>query len=278
MGLAREVAYSSLLAFFPAVIALVGLLDLINAYGALQSFLDPVAPNAVTDLIDSFKRDSGGSGSIVGLVVGSLIAVWAASGAMGSVVKAVNRTHDRRETRPFWKLKLISILLVLVSALVTGAMLVLVVLGGTLGDAISRKSGLGGSVTWAWNILRWPIAFCAVLFLFALIYYLAPNAERRRWRWVTPGSLTGALLWLALSGLFALYTSHSNSYSKTYGALATGIILLLWLNYSAWAILFGAELNAQLERRVRVGVAGGAGPTAGSDPGRVEAGQVRGSP
>jgi len=257
MGLAQEVAYSSLLAFFPAVIALVGLLDLINAYGALQSFLDPVAPKAVTQLIDSFRRDSGGSGSIVALAVGLALAIWAASGAMGSVVKAVNRTYERVETRPFWKVKLISILLVLVSALVTGAMLLLIVLGGTLGDAISQHSQLGGSFTWAWNILRWPIAFASVLLLFALIYYLAPNDDQRNWRWVTPGSVTGAVMWLALSGLFALYTSFSNSYTKTYGTLATGIILLLWLNYSAWAILFGAELNAQLDRQADIHAAGG---------------------
>ena len=256
MGLAREVAYSSLLAFFPAVIALIGLLDLINAYGALRSFLDPVAPKAVTQLIDSFQRDSGGSGSILALVLGLSLAVWAASGAMGSVVKAVNRTYDRIETRPFWKMKLISIGLVLVSALVTGGMLLLIVLGGTLGDAISKRTDNGG-FAWAWNLLRWPIAFGAVLLLFALIYYFGPDDDRRRWRWVTPGSVTGGLLWLALSGLFALYTSHSDSYTRTYGALATGIILLLWLNYSAWAILFGAELNAQLDRQADIHAAGG---------------------
>lgn len=250
MGLAQEVAYSSLLAFFPAVIALIGLLDLVNAYGALQSFLDPVAPKAVTQLIDSFKQDSGGSGSIFALVLGSVLAVWAASGAMSSVVKAVNRTYDRVETRPFWKVKLISIVLVLASALVTAAMLLLVVLGGTLGDAISRHTHSGG-FTWVWNILRWPIAFGAVLLLFALIYYLAPNNDRRTWRWVTAGSVFGGLTWVALSGLFALYTSFSDSYTKTYGALAGGIILLLWLNYSAWAVLFGAELNAQLDRQRR---------------------------
>jgi len=249
MGLAKEVAYSSLLAFFPAVIALIGLLDVINAYGALRKFIDPVAPKAVTQLIQTFQQDSGGSGSVVALVIGTLAAVWAASGAMGAVVKAVNRTYGRRETRPFWKVKLVSIVLVLASALVTAGMLLLIVVGGTLGDAISRRSHLGGSFTWTWNILRWPIAFAAVLLLFELIYYLAPNNEQRTWRWVTPGAVAGGLAWVALSGLFALYTSLSSSYTKTYGALAGGIILLLWLNYSAWAVLFGAELNAQLDRQ-----------------------------
>jgi membrane protein len=242
MGLSQQVAYSSLLAFFPAVVALVGLLDLVGAYEALQSFLDPVAPKAVTDLIQTFQNDSGGGGSV---------------GAMGSVVKAVNRAYERTETRPFWKLRLISILLVAATGVATAGMLLLVVLGGTLGDAIATKAHLGGAFTWLWNIARWPIAFVAVLLFFGLVYYLAPNLDQRRWHWLTPGSVIGGLAWLALSGLFALYTAFSNSYSKTYGALAGGVVLLLWLNYTAWAILFGAELNSELDRQADIHAAGG---------------------
>jgi membrane protein len=257
MGLAQEVAYSSLLAFFPAVVALIGLLDLINAYSSLQSFLNPVAPKAVTQLISTFQQDSGGSGSIVALIVGLFGAVWAASGAMGSVVKAVNRAYDRIETRPFWKVRGISIILVVASGIVTAGMLLLIVLGGTLGNAISKKAHFGGAFTWVWNIARWPIAFIAVLLFFALIYYLAPNKDQRSWKWVTPGSLLGGLMWIVLSGLFALYTAFSNSYTKTYGTLAGGIVLLLWLNYTAWAILFGAELNSELDRQADIHAAGG---------------------
>ena len=257
MGLSQQVAYSALLAFFPAVVALVGLLDLAGAYDALQSFLDPVAPKAVTDLIRSFQRDSGGSGSVVAFVVGIFGAVWAASGAMGSIVKAVNRAYERTETRPFWKLRLISIVLVVATGVALAGMLLLVVLGGTLGDAIARKAHLGGAFTWIWNFARWPIAFAAVLLFFALVYYLAPNIDQRSWKWVTPGAVVAGVTWIALSGLFALYTAFSNSYSKTYGALAGGIVLLLWLNYTAWAILFGAELNSELDRQADVQAAGG---------------------
>ena len=95
------------------------------------------------------------------------------------------------------------------------------------------------------------------LLLFALIYYLAPNRDQRNWRWVTPGSLVGGILWIVLSGLFALYASFSGSYTKTYGSLAGGIVLLLWLNYTAWAILFGAELNSELDRQADIHAAGG---------------------
>jgi membrane protein len=258
MGLAQEVAYSSLLAFFPAIVALVGLLDLIGAYPTLQSFLNPVAPKAVTDLIASFQQDSGSNGgSAAALVIGTFGAVWAASGAMGSIVKAVNRAYDRQETRPFWKVRAISILLVIASGFVTAGTLLMIVLGGTLGDAIAKKAHAGSAFTWVWNIARWPLAFVAVLLFFALIYYLAPNLDQRHWQWVTPGSVFGGVMWLVLSGLFALYASFSDSYTKTYGALAGGIVLLLWLNYTAWAILFGAELNSELDRQADIHAAGG---------------------
>ena len=119
------------------------------------------------------------------------------------------------------------------------------------------QAHLGGAWDWIWGIFRWPIAFVAILLFFALVYYLAPNVDVRNWKWITPGSLVGALLWLALSGLFALYVSFFGSYSKTYGSLAAGVILLLWLNYTAWAILFGAELNSELDRQADIRAAGG---------------------
>jgi membrane protein len=257
MDMAKQIAYSSLLAFFPAVIGLVGLLDLIGAYGSLQSFLDPVAPKAVTQILRTFNRDSSGGGSVVALLLGLGGAIWAASGAMGSIVKAVNTVYDHYETRPFWKVRIVSIVLVVATGVVTAGMLLLVVLGGTLGHAIAHDAHVGGAFTLAWNLLRWPVAFAAVLLLFALVYYLAPDYEHRHWQWVTPGSLLGGIMWLALSGLFALYTSFSNSYSKTYGTLAGGIVLLLWLNYTSWAILYGAELNAELDRQADIRAAGG---------------------
>jgi membrane protein len=140
-------------------------------------------------------------------------------------------------------------------------MLLLIVLGGKLGDAIAAKAGFGAAFDWVWNLARWPLAFLVILLLFALIYYLAPNVDQRSWKWVSPGSVVGAVAWLVLSGLFALYTSFSDSYSRTYGALAGGIVLLLWLNYSAWAVLFGAELNSELDRQAEIRAAGG--PNAG---------------
>jgi membrane protein len=262
MGLAQQVAYSSMLAFFPAVAFLLGLMGLFHLYDDVKKFLDPIAPSGVIRFINGLQKDSqSGGASATAFAIGLFGAVWAASGAMGSVVKAVNRAYDRLETRPFWKVRLISIVLVALSGLVVAGMFLLIVFGGPLGDAIAKKAHLGGAFDLLWGILRWPITFVAILLFFSLVYYLAPNKEQRSWKWVTPGSLVGAVLWLVLSGLFALYASYSGSYSKTYGSLAAGVILLLWLNYTAWAILFGAELNAELDRQADIHAAGG--PRAG---------------
>jgi membrane protein len=257
MGLSQQIAYSSLLAFFPAVAFLVGALGLFDLFDEVERLLDPIAPNGVIRFISSLQQDSQGSTSAVAFAVGLIGAVWAASGAMTSVIKAVNAASDRVETRPFWKTRAIAILLVVTSGITTAGIFLLIVVGGALGDAIAKKARVGGAFELTWGILRWPVAFCAILLFFGLVYYLAPNKEQRSWKWITPGSGVGGVLWLALSGLFALYVTYAGNYTKTYGTIASGVILLLWLNYSAFALLYGAELNAELDRQAEIRAAGG---------------------
>ena len=257
MGLAQQIAYSSLLAFFPAMAFLVGALGIFHLFDDVERLLDPIAPNGVIKFISSLQRDSNGGTSAAAFIIGFFGAVWAASGAMGSVIKSVNRAYELRETRPFWRVRLIAIVLVISTGITTAGVFLLVVVGGDLGDAIAKKAHLGHAFDLLWGILRWPIAFAAVLLFFALVYYLAPNKAQRSWKWITPGSLLGGLLWLALSGLFALYVTFAGNYTKTYGTIASGVILLLWLNYSAFALLYGAELNSELDRQADIRAAGG---------------------
>ena len=257
MGLSQQIAYSSLLAFFPAMAFLVGALGLFHLFGDVKSLLDPIAPNGVIKFITSLQHDTKGGTSVAAFLIGFFGAVWAASGAMTSVLKAVNKASERQETRPFWKVRGIAIILVVSSGITTAGIFLLIVVGGSLGDAISKRAGLGGVFHWTWAVARWPIAFCAILLFFGLVYYLGPNKDQRSWKWVTPGSLVGGLLWLLLSGLFALYVTFAGNYTKTYGTIASGVILLLWLNYSAFALLFGAELNAELDRQADIRAAGG---------------------
>jgi membrane protein len=262
MGLSQQVAFSSLLAFFPAMILLVGFLGLIDAYDELKEFLGTVAPGAVIEAIDLAQKSASDQGaSTAAFVLGLFGAVWAASGAMNAIIKAVNRAYERPETRPFWKVRVYSILLVAATGVTTATLFLLIVFGGPLGEAIADRARLGPVWDVIWGIFRWPLAFSAILLFLAFVYYLAPNRPQRDWKWVTPGSIVGGLVWLAVSGLFALYTSLSDSYDRTYGSLAGGIVLLLWLNYSAMALLFGAELNSELDRQADIHAAGG--PDAG---------------
>jgi len=257
MGLSQEVAYSSLLAFFPAVAFLIGALGLFHLFDDVKQLIDPIAPGGVTKFISTLQHDSKGGTSAAAFTIGLIGAVWAASGAMGSIMKAVNRAYELQETRPFWKSRWIAIVLVVATGLTTAGVFLLIVVGGSLGDAIAKKAGLGTVFHWTWAIVRWPLAFGAILLFFALVYYLGPNKQQRSWRWVTPGSVVGGALWLVLSGLFALYVTFAGNYTKTYGTLASGIILLLWLNYSAFSLLFGAELNSELDRQADIRAAGG---------------------
>jgi membrane protein len=255
LGLAQEIAFSSLLAFFPSVILVIGLLGVLGpgAYDSLVHLLGTVAPKAVLDAIDLAKDSSAhnSAGSAVALTVGLVAALWAASGATSSIIKSVNRAFDLEETRPFWKVRLLALALVMLAGVVTAGVFLLIVFGGPLGDAIAKRAHLGSEFTVVWNILRWPVAFGGILLLNSAVYWLGPDRKPRNWKWLTPGSIIAGLLWLAASALFSLYTSFSSSYDRTYGSLAGAIILLLWLYYSAVALLFGAELNAELERRGR---------------------------
>jgi membrane protein len=258
MGLSQQVAFSSLLAFFPAVIFLVGFFGLLGLYDDLREFLSAIAPGAVDDGLAVAEQSAGRtSTAALAVVLGGLGAAWAASGAMGSLIKAVNRAYDRIETRPVWKVRLIGIVLVLLTGVVLAGLFLLIVFGGPLGEAIADQANLGGAFDFLWDLLRWPLTFVAILLFFSIVYYLAPDVQHRSWKWVTPGSFVGSVLWLVLSGLFALYTSFAGSYDKTYGSVAGAIVLLLWLNYSSFAILFGAELNSELDRQADIRAAGG---------------------
>ena len=261
MGLAQEVAYSSLLALFPALAGVIGFLAVFHLFDNVINALSGVAPHGVIKFVGTLQGDSHGGAKALALAIGLIGAVWAASGATASLIKAVNRAYDRQETRPFWKVRGIALLLVVATGFTSALVLVLIVLGGDLGRVISGQPGIGPAFNVAWGILRWPVAFLAVLLFFALVYYFAPNTDQRNWKWVTPGSLIGGVLWLALSALFQLYVTYAGHYSKTYGTLATGIILLLWLNYSAVALLYGAEVNAELDRQADIAASGG--PNAG---------------
>ena len=246
MGLSAQVAFSSLLAFFPAMVFLVGLLDLIGAYETLQEFLAPVAPGDVLETIDTLQQETSKGTSVVAFVVGAAGATWAASGAMSAVIKAVNRAYDRVETRPLWKTRIDRDRARRADGARAGR--------PAAPDHLRRPARHGDRRQGASRRrVRAPLGACCAGRSRSSRSCSSSGSSTTWPRTSTCGAGSGsrparssaASPWLVLSGLFALYTSFSDSYSKTYGALASGIVLLLWLNYSAFALLFGAELNSR---------------------------------
>ena len=253
MGLAAQLAYYLVLALFPFILFLVAVLDTFsNPEFATQIlvYLRQVLPAEVFAIIDGYiGQFLSNESSAPGLLsVGILGTIWAASGAFSAIINALNKAYDVEETRPYWKVKGIAILMTIgLSGLILAGVLLLVV-GPDIGKAIADYFGLGGVFTVVWGIGRWVGALLFLVFTVALIYYFAPDAGQP-FRWITPGGFIGVFLWILASLAFRFYLSTDfNSYSVTYGSIGAVIILLLYLYISSLAILFGAELNATLVR------------------------------
>ncbi|MEV3926196.1 YihY/virulence factor BrkB family protein [Actinomadura coerulea] len=248
---AAALTYYSILSIFPAILVVVSLVGLAgqSATDSLVQNVGSLAPGAVRDLIVSSIRqlEGGAGGAGVVAVLSLAAAVWSASGYVGAFMRASNAVYDVPEGRPFWKTVPLRIGVTLLTLVLLSASVVAVVVSGPLARKAGDMLGFGSQAVTVWSIAKWPILVVVVGFLFSLLYWASPNAKRG-FRWVTPGSALAILLWLAASGLFAVYVANFASYNKTYGSLAAIIIFLVWLWITNLAILLGAELDAELER------------------------------
>jgi membrane protein len=252
LGLAAQLAYYLILALFPFILVLVSLMGTFSspelASEVLQYFRR-VMPPPVYDIIDTYLDPIlSGRKSAPGLLsFGILFTIWSASGAFAALINALNRAYDVQETRPFWKVRGIAILMTLGLSVLVLLGVLLLVLGPQLGTVVADFFGLGGLFELVWNIVRWPVALFFMVLTVALLYYFAPDADQP-FRWITPGGLIGVLLWVLASVAFSLYVNNFGSYDETYGSIGAVIILLLYLYISSLTILFGATLNATLVR------------------------------
>ncbi|MFG2089530.1 MULTISPECIES: YihY/virulence factor BrkB family protein [unclassified Spirillospora] len=248
---AAALTYYAILSIFPAILVVVSLVGLAgqSATDDLISSVSDLAPGAVGDLLISSINQLQGSGGGAGVIALLSLAgaVWSASGYVGGFMKASNIVYDIPEGRPIWKTVPIRIAVTLLALAVLAASVIAVVVSGPLAREIGDVLGLGSQAVTIWSIAKWPVMLLVISFLFSLLYWASPNAKRG-FQWVTPGGLVAVLLWLAASGLFALYVANFASYNKTYGSIAGIIIFLVWLWITNLAILLGAELNAELER------------------------------
>ncbi|HEU4596920.1 MAG TPA: YihY/virulence factor BrkB family protein [Pyrinomonadaceae bacterium] len=251
-GRAAQLSYYFLLALFPALLFLTSLLGYfagedselrVNLFRYLSAVLPGEATEIISKTVTEVTQNSGGGK----LSFGILATVWAASNGMGAISESLNIAYDVKETRPWWKTRLVAVGLTLALSLLIITALVLVLYGHDLAEMVAGKFGLGEAFEWTWKIAQWPVVLAFVALAFALIYYFAPDLEDPEWKWITPGSLIAVGLWLLVSFAFKTYLSFFNSYSATYGSLGAVIILMLWFYFTGMAILIGGEINSEIE-------------------------------
>src|SRR3954447_13070211 len=252
---AAALTYYAVLALFPALIVLVALVGLFGQYPqTTQSLIDILRqagadPSTLTGLqktINGVVQNKGGAGALLGF--GLLLSLWSASGYIGAFMRASNAIYEKPEGRPFWKLRPLQVAVTLVMTLLFALVLVALVVSGPLADAIGSKIGLGSTAVTVWSIAKWPVLAFVVSLMLATLYYAAPNAKLPKFQWLSPGAIVALAVWVVASLGFFFYANHFGSYNKTYGTLGGAITLLVWVYLSNIAVLFGQELNAEIER------------------------------
>lgn len=251
--LAAALTYYSVLSIFPGLLALISLL---GVFGQGQSTVD-----AMVDLLDQAGVGSvneelrkvlgsmvnaGGAG--LALVTGIAGALWSASNYVGAFGRAMNRIYQIDEGRPFWKLRPLQVALTIFIVLLAALVMLGLVISGPLARSVGDAIGLGETAVTVWNIAKWPVILAIVVVIVAVLYYFTPNVRQPKFRWVSIGAVIAILTWVIASLAFGFYVSNFGSYNKTYGSLAGVIVFLLWLWLTNLALLFGAEVDSELER------------------------------
>lgn len=251
--LAAALTYYAVLAIFPAMLALVSLL---GVFGQGQSTTDALldivrqlgqgsAADALKGPIEQMTQTRAAGFAFVFGIVG---AIWSASGYIGAFGRAMNRIYQIDEGRPVWKLRPLQLLLTLAGIILVAFVLIGLVVSGPLAKSIGDVIGLGDTAVTVWNIAKWPVMLAIVIVLVAVLYYATPNVKQPKFRWMSIGAAIAILVWLVASVAFGFYVANFGSYNKTYGSLAGVIVFLLWLWLTNLALLFGAEVDAELER------------------------------
>src|SRR5215213_4104915 len=253
-NLAAALAYYAFLAVPAALLVAVGVFNLVaddDLINQIVERLQGVAPQeAVTLIRQTLERvvESQANSGIALVVVGSVLALWTITGAMETLMWALNAAYDRDETRGFFKRRLTALVMIIVLLISFVLAFGLLVMGPHVSGWIGSAVGSEALVNWLWWTLQWPLLIVWLLLAFATVFYLGPNVDHPSWRFLSLGTAISVIVWLLASAGFALYVSQFSSYNKAWGSLAAVIIMLTWLWISGLALLFGAEVNAEAER------------------------------
>ncbi|NYE44429.1 YihY/virulence factor BrkB family protein [Streptomyces fulvorobeus] len=250
---AAALTYYGVLALFPALLVLVSLLG-IAGESATQQILDnlkKLTPGSARDVIsDAVQQLQGnaGIGSFLA-IVGLAVAIWSASGYVAAFIRTSNAVYDMPEGRPVWKVLPLRVALTVTLMILAVVSALIVVFTGGLARQMGTALGIGDGALTVWSIAKWPVLVLIVTIMIALLYWAAPNAKGRGFKWITPGSLLALVVWVIASAGFAFYVANFGSYNKTYGTLAGVIIFLVWLWITNLAILLGLEFDAEMARQ-----------------------------
>ena len=259
---AAALTYQSVLSIFPALLVVVSLVGLVggSATGALVENVQSVAPEETHEIVVNAIRNLENSRGTAGplALAGLGLALWSASGYVAAFMRACNTIYDVPEGRPLWKTVPTRIAVTIVTLLLLSVCAIAVVFTGSLAKQAGHALGVGEAGVLLWDYAKWPVLIVVVNFLFALLYWAAPNAKQG-FKWITPGGVLAVVLWAIFSAAFAYYVANFSTYNKTYGTLAAVIVFLIWLWLTNMAILLGAEYNAEMERARAI--AGGHPPT-----------------
>src|SRR4051812_2114589 len=249
---AAALTYYSILSIFPALIALVSIVGLVGqpATKPLLENLGGFTPGAARQILESAVNGLAHGRGSAGLIffAGLAGALWAASAYVAGFMRAANVIWDVREGRPLWKTLGVRVGVTLLAIALLAASAVAVVITGGLAEKAGKLLGVGSTAVTVWDIAKWPVLVLIASLLFALLYYATPNVRHPGFRAILPGGIVAVVVWIAASALFALYVAKFGSYNKTYGSLGAIVIFLVWLWITNLAILFGAELNAEIAR------------------------------
>jgi membrane protein len=251
MSVAAGVTYYALLAVFPAIAALVSIYGLFADPGTIQEHLNTlsgVLPGGALDIIREqvIRIASQGGGTLgFGFIFGLGLSLWSSNAGMKAIFDALNIVYGEEEKRSFIKLNLLSLSFTL------GAIaFILIALAGIIVlPIVLNFIGLGSGTEWLVSLARWPILLIGVIFGLSLIYRFGPSRDKAEWRWVTPGGIVAAVLWLAVSMVFSWYVANFGSYNETYGSLGAVIGFMTWIWLSTIVVLLGAEINAEMEHQ-----------------------------
>jgi len=254
--LASALAYSTFFAIPSVLLVAVGVFTLVvgpDTIATLMAHFRHVMPGQATSLLGSSlqRLNRNQSASLVMTIVGGVLALWATTGAMTSYMTALNLAYEQKDARSFVRKRLVALQMTAAIGVAFLLVAVLLIFGPSLETLVaSHAGGAAGAVGWIWWVAEWPILLIGLVAAFSTLLYLGPDVEQRRWSFITPGAVLTTVLWLAVSGLFAVYTASFSSYNKTWGSLAAVIVMLTWLWLTAIALLLGAEVNAETARRV----------------------------